>query len=69
MPNSNGGTIFEEFIGAIENEIDSILMEDIASLKKGSKSSIKSEQQLMMMGDVFTGVNNLEEEEEEPEPE
>jgi hypothetical protein len=44
-------------------------MEDIGSLKKGSKSSIKSEQQLMMMGDVFTGCNNLEEEEDEPEAE
>lgn len=68
QPNSAGGCmIFEEFIGTIENEIDSILMEDIGSLKKGSKASIKSEQQLMMMGDVFVGGNNLEEEEEEPE--
>jgi|LauGreDrversion4_2_1035121.scaffolds.fasta_scaffold43338_3 hypothetical protein len=44
-------------------------MEDVGSLKKGSKSTVKSEQQLIMMGDVFTGGNYLEEEEDEPEPE
>jgi len=38
MGNSGGkGNIFEDFIGTIENEIDSILMEDVGSLKKGSK--------------------------------
>jgi hypothetical protein len=38
LANSGGkGNIFEDFIGTIENEIDSILMEDVGSLKKGSK--------------------------------
>jgi hypothetical protein len=38
LANSGGkGNIFEDFIGNIENEIDSILMEDVGSLKKGSK--------------------------------
>jgi hypothetical protein len=32
-----GGTIFEDIISTIENEIDSILMEEVGSLKKGSK--------------------------------
>jgi hypothetical protein len=54
-------TIFEEFIGTIETEIDSILIEEVSSKRKDGFKTMKKENPMnetLLMMDVFNQNND-----------